>query len=387
MSFIVRISVVGIALGTATLIIALAILSGFERTLTNTVVGYASHAEILSYNSRGFPDMYSTEAFLKQKVPMITSVEPFVASEVVLRSPRGISGLLLRGVSLKDASSIGLRRIIRGKAERENDTLASIIISAATAAELRTDTGKTIIAFRLFEGMKSRDEVLANSKRFRITGIYETGMTEYDKALAYTSIGAAQQMLHYSDERSTGFSVWTSDVSLARSLADTINAVMRYPIYATSIYDMYQTIFAWIDLQKKPIPIILGLIILVAAFNIISTLLILVMEKTRSIAVLKSLGAHSRTIAGIFITEGGVIAVIGTVLGNIIALILSYLQQTYQIFKLNSDIYFMSSVPISIDWQHYVIVSFVALLIALTASVIPARIASRIAPARALHFG
>lgn len=234
--------------------------------------------------------------------------------------------------------------------------------------------------------MRSREDILTNARKFRVVGIYETGMSEYDNAVAYTTLTSAQEFLHYPPKRVTGFSLLGKDINDSRQLTEKVNRTLRYPFYATSVYDIYQTIFAWIELQKKPIPIVLGLIIIVAAFNIVSTLLIMVIEKTRSVGVLKTVGATDTGIAQIFLTEGFTISLIGVLIGNVLGFSLSYIQQEFQLFKLQSSIYFMSSVPISIEWQQYLIVSVITIAISLAATIIPARVASRILPLKALKF-
>jgi lipoprotein-releasing system permease protein len=385
---VVWISIGGVALGTATLIVALSILAGFEKTLTENIVGYTAHAELLSYNVRGFPDLESTRSYLKKNVPEIKTLSPFAASEIVLRSSKGVTGLVLKGVERDDSLSMALRKIVKGGfATTPTDSLPPIVISSGVAKELGTDVGKSLIAFRFHQGMKTREDLLSNLHKFRVTGIYETGMTEYDNTLAYTTLPSAQEFMHYTPKQATGFSVLGYDINGSRELTEKINRTIRYPFYATSVYDIYQTIFAWIELQKKPIPIILGLIIIVAAFNIISTLLIMVIEKTRSVGVMKTLGASDVQVAQIFLTEGLTISLAGVAIGNIFGFILCYIQSEFHLFKLKSDIYFMSSVPISIEWQHYAIVSAIAIVISLLATLIPARIASRILPLKALKFG
>lgn len=356
--------------------------------MTTNIVGYTAHAELLSYNAKGFPDYESTRAFLKSNVPEINKLSPFVASEIVLRSSKGITGLILKGVEANDSLAVALRKIVKGSAvSAQGDTLPPVIISSGIAKELGTDVGKSVIAFRFHQGMKSREDLLENLHKFRVVGIYETGMTEYDNTLAYTTLASAQDFLHYTPKRATGFSVLGNDINGSRELTEKINRTLRYPYYATSVYDIYQTIFAWIELQKKPIPIVLGLIIIVAAFNIISTLLIMVIEKTRSVGVLKTIGASNTGVAQIFLTEGLAISLVGVIVGNALGFVICFIQEHYQVFKLKSDIYFMSSVPISIEWQHYAIVSGITIAISLAATLIPARIASRILPLKALKFG
>ncbi|MDP4219764.1 MAG: FtsX-like permease family protein [Bacteroidota bacterium] len=364
-------------------------LSGFEKTLTDNIVGYTAHAEITSYGNRPLPDYPGSIRYLQRKVPEIRALAPYVEQECVLRTPSGISGIVLQGVLPGDSLTLALKRVIKGSApaSQTTDSLPGLIISKGVAKDLHTEVGKSVIAFRFHEGMRSREDILSHLKKFRVVGIFETGMTEYDNGLAYTTLDAAQNFAGYSPTQVSGFRVMGRDLDQARLLSKDISKVIRYPYYAQSVYDIYPTIFGWIELQKKPIPIILGLIIIVAAFNIISTLLIMVIEKTKTIGVLKSLGAQDSGIAKIFLTEGMVITLSGVLIGNVIGFAVSWLQLHFHFFKLRSDIYFMSSVPISIEWEHYVIVSLIAIVISLFATLIPARIASRVRPLTALKFG
>lgn len=327
--------------------------------------------------------------FLYQKIPAIRALSPYVQREVVLRTSQGIAGIVLQGVLANDSLTLAIKRIVKGSSLSTmiNDSLPGILISKGIAKDLRTDVGKTVTAFTFHEGMQTREDILKHLKKFRIVGIFETGMTEYDNGLAYTTLGAAQYFAGFSPTQVSGFRVLGKDLSQARTLSQSIAKILHYPYFAQSVYDIYPTIFGWIELQKKPIPIILGLIIIVAAFNVISTLLIMVIEKTRTIGILKSLGAKDGGIARIFLTEGMVITLSGVVIGNLIGFGISWLQSSFHLFKLRSDIYFMSSVPISIEWEHYVIVSVIAIVISLCATLIPARIASRVKPLTALKFG
>ena len=388
-SFIVGISIGGVALGTATLIVTLAILSGFEKTLTDNIVGYTAHAEVSAYGNRPVPDYLTTEGYLFRKVPTIKSLSPYVEQEAVLRTSQGIAGIVIQGVTPGDSMVLALKRVVQGSTLSSvvHDSLPGILLSKGVAKDLRAGVGKTVTALRFHEGMQTRDEILSHLQKFRIVGIFETGMTEYDNGLAYVSLDAAQIFSGFTTKQISGFRVLGSDLSDARNLSQSIAKIIRYPFFAQSVYDVYPTIFGWIELQKKPIPIILGLIIIVAAFNVISTLLIMVIEKTRTIGVLKSLGATNRSISQIFISEGLFITISGILLGNVIGFALSWAQLTYQLFKLRSDIYFMSSVPIQINWENYAVVSGIAIVISLCATLIPARIASRVVPLKALKFG
>ncbi|HET6513226.1 MAG TPA: ABC transporter permease [Candidatus Kapabacteria bacterium] len=386
---IVLIATAGVAVGVAALIITLAILAGFEKTLTENVVRYTAHARVAVYGGRPIPDFRSTEAHLRRRVPEIVEVTPFVQREAVLRSPTTVAGVLLKGITPNDTAIVNRNTIIAGGdlTSAKGDTLQPIVLSEGLAKELNTEVGKALTAIRFHENITSREQLLDNISRFRVVGVFRTGMSEYDNLHAFTTLEAAQQFVGFNPRQASGFNIMTHSLADVPKLTRDVGETLRYPYYVESVYDIGQTIFAWIELQKEPIPIILGLIIIVATFNVISTLLLIVIEKTHSIGVLKALGATNGGVAKIFITEGLVIGVIGTLMGNIIAFALSYLEAKYHFFKLKSDIYFMSSVPVSIEWEHYAAVSAIALVLALTATLIPARIAARMRPLHALRFG
>lgn len=386
---IVAIATAGVAVGVAALIITLAILAGFEETLTDSVVRYTAHARVAVYGGRPIPDYKSTERHLRSRVPQITQVMPFVQREAVLRSPTTVAGVLLKGIVSEDTSIVNENTVRSGThlLSQGGDSIAPLILSEGLAKELNTSVGKRLTAIRFFENIKSREQLLDNITMFRVVGIFRTGMAEYDNMHAFTTLEAAQGFVGFSAKQASGFNIMTHSLAEVPVLARDVSSVLRYPYYVESVFEIGQTIFAWIQLQKEPIPIILGLIIIVATFNIISTLLLIVIEKTHSIGVLKALGATNGGIAQIFIAEGLTIGFVGTMAGNVIAFVLSWLELEFHFFKLKSDIYFMSSVPVAIEWEHYAIVSGIALVLALTATLIPARIAARMRPLQALRFG
>jgi lipoprotein-releasing system permease protein len=375
-------------LGTAALVVTLSILSGFEKTLTENVLGYTSNVEISSYGNRPLPDYPGTSRYLMRKVSGIVQLTPFAEHEAILRSPRGVVGVVVRGILTEDTSVLAMKRIVSGYSLNQfvADSIDPIIISTGLARQLSTGPGKNIAAIRFNERLRTREDILANLHVFRVIGTYATGMSQYDDMLAYTTLRAAQAFNGFSTTQVSGYDVRTRSLESSAPVADSINHVLHYPYIARSVFDVYPTIFAWIDLQKKPTPIILGLIILVAAFNMISTLLLIVIEKTRSIGILKSLGASTSGIARIFITQGMTIALVGTLLGDLLGFILCSAESYFHFFKLRADIYFMSSVPVSIEWQHYALVSLISLVLALSATLIPARIAARMQPLHALQF-
>jgi len=202
---------------------------------------------------------------------------------------------------------------------------------------------------------------------------------------AYIKLSDAQLLFDIGDNV-TGYNIKLGDISRIDSLTKYLAKKLRYPHAVKSIYQSHRNIFTWIELQKKPIPIVLGLIIIVAVFNIIGTLLMVVLEKTNSIGVLKSLGAKGKQIVGIFIIQGFILAVMGIILGNALATILIQIQLKFDVISLPSSVYFMSNVPILMRLDTYLIVSVLTFFLCIFASIIPSFIASRIRPIESLRF-
>ncbi len=210
-------------------------------------------------------------------------------------------------------------------------------------------------------------------------------MAQFDDLNAYVNISAAQKLFDIGDNV-TGYDIKLNNISKIDSLTESLSEKLGFPYSVKSIYQNYRGIFTWIALQKKPIPIILGLIIIVAVFNIIGTLLMIVLEKISAIGILKSLGATRRQIIYIFINQGIFLAIIGILLGNILAYLLMDIQLQYKIISIPSSVYFMSTVPILLSVQTFAEVSGITFILCIVVSFIPSYIASKIQPVSTLRF-
>ena len=176
------------------------------------------------------------------------------------------------------------------------------------------------------------------------------------------------------------------DISTAPAVAEKIQDLMGYPYYPRTLFQLYRNLFTWIELQKEPVPIILGLIILVATVNIIGTLLMVVMEKTNQIGILKSMGASNLDIRKIFLYEGLFIGATGTILGNVFAFVVCWIQLHFQVLSLDSSIYFMTRVPVLFRWENFALVSIISVALCMVAAYVPSAIASRLDPIRSIRF-
>jgi lipoprotein-releasing system permease protein len=387
LNFITAIAILGVMFGTAALLISLSILDGFDHTLRSNMIAFMGHIEVTSFTARPLTGYREVMKDLPKREPEVRAISPFVQREAILRTRSGLEGVLLKGVrSDIDVSAIR-EKMIQGSFDftyHPLDSIPKIILGNRLADKLGVRVGDTLVAF-VPNGVPSPDNP-PTIEQFRVHGIYRTGMVEYDDIYTYTSLESAQQLFGLQTDEVTGYDILVRNVEHAEQTARRLDTVLGYPHYPRTVFDIFQAIFAWLDLQRKPIPIVLGLIIIVAVFNIISTLLMVVLEKTESIGILSTLGARPSGIMGIFVGQGILIGGIGTLLGAMLSLGFTLVQMKYKLFRLDADIYFIDAVPVSLQAWHYILVVSVALILSIVSTVIPAYVASRLKPVEALRF-
>ena len=385
-TLISSISVIGISLGVATLIIALSILEGFEETIRKKIIDFDSHIQISSYQNilpnyrRVLPNI------VEMLNPFVEDVNPYASNLAIIGSKFAQEGINVKGILPENRSLKLKENIISGEYSLFSEDKPVIIIGKKLADKIFVNVGDEVTIFALNNNRIPSPDNLPNIQKFIVTGIFESGMAEYDDLNAYTNLKTAQQLFNFGDNI-TGYDIKLNDITKIDSLTTVLSKNLRYPHSVRSIFQKHRNIFTWIELQKKPIPIVLGLIILVAVFNIIGSLLMIVLEKTNAIGVLKSLGALNFHISKIFVYQGFFLALIGIFFGNLLAYVLMSLQLKYNIISLPSSVYFTSTVPIILTAKIFVGVSAITLLLCLTASFIPSYIASRVKPISSLRFG
>jgi lipoprotein-releasing system permease protein len=383
-SFITAIATLGVMLGTATLIIALSVLGGFEKEITEKVIGFTSDVQVVGFQNLPLYHPDSTMALLEKHFPVIQSISPYVSREALVRSREGVDGILLKGLDPLRDNSIIPRYMVAGSytLERTEGGSPSLVLGKKLASKLNVDVGDRVTIFGLGRGF---EEGHPRVMVFRVVGLYESGMAEYDDIYAFTSLRDAQTLFQLPDGVS-GFDIMLRDIHQAQEVADGATDFLGYPFYGRTVFENYRNLFSWIELQKKPVPIILGLIIVVATVNIIGTLLMMVLDKTREIGVLASMGATRWGITRIFLRQGVTIAITGIILGNLLALALCTAQLEFKFFSLPSDIYFMTSVPILLKPEYFLLVSTVTMALCLVTALVPARLASKLNPVTAIRF-
>ena len=401
-SIITLISTAGVALGVMALIVVLAVMTGFEEDLKGKILDTNAHVVVLG--TTGAMADYGAVADRLAKLDGVVATTPFIYSQVMLSSGKNVSGVVLRGVDLAtdpkvtnikrsvvDGSFASLGGAVGGPRADSGAELPGILIGKELARNLNLFRGDTVNVISPM-GNISPLGMVPKLRQFRVVGLFHTGMFEYDSTLAYVSLPEAQTFLGLG-ATVTGIQLRVQDIYRTGELVQAINKGAG-DLYARDWMQMNKNILFALKTEKVVMFIILTLIVLVAAFGIASTLFMVVMEKTRDIAILKSMGATGLSIMKIFVFEGLIIGVIGTVIGVVSGLLISLNLQAivdfvqrltgFQLFS--KDIYYLDHFPSQVIPLDVVVVSLTAILISFIATLYPAWQASRLLPAEALRY-
>ncbi|HEY5513787.1 MAG TPA: lipoprotein-releasing ABC transporter permease subunit [Geomonas sp.] len=394
-SLITLISVAGVALGVMALIIVLAVMTGFEEDLKDKILGTNAHIVVL--NATGAVQDYQRVLKKVQGIDGVVAATPFIYNQVMLSSGKNVSGVVLRGIDVaSDAKVTNLHKsIVEGSLQALNANSGQtpgLVIGKELAKNLGLFLGDTVDVISPM-GNITPFGMMPKMRHFHVSGIFNTGMFEYDSTLAYVSLSEAQNFLALGDVV-TGIQLKVRDVYRTGELAQTINRELGPPFHARDWMQMNKNILFALKTEKSVMFIILTLIVLVAAFGIASTLFMVVMEKTRDIAILKSMGATSRSIMRIFVFEGVIIGVLGTAIGVLSGLLVALnlgpivdLVQKVTGFELFSkDIYYLDHFPSQVIPSDVLLISITAVLISFAATLYPSWAASRLSPAEALRY-
>ena len=385
-SFITLIAVVGVALGVAALIITLSVLNGFERTIKENVVSFTAHMQLIGFENQVLPNPNQTIQLVKSKYRDVVEMAPYVSREGMIRSSAGTDGVLIKGVDPNNDISAAKRRLVEGTYGLESGEkgIEKIIIGRRLAEMLEVKLGDRVLLLSL--GGSSLSLSQTRVMQFEIVGLYETGMADYDESYVYINIKDAQRLFGIGPMVS-GFDILVSDLDRLDTLAARIPQDLGYPYYARTTFQMNRNLFTWIELQKKPIPIIIGLIIVVATVNIIGTLLMMVMEKSKEIGILRTIGTDRKKLMQVFLIQGMFIGLVGTLLGNLLAFVLCWVELTYHLISLPPGIYYMTHVPIHMTLVSFLVVSTLTLLMCFLSSLVPSRLAASKDPITMIRFG
>ncbi|MBI5181029.1 MAG: lipoprotein-releasing ABC transporter permease subunit [Nitrospirae bacterium] len=383
-SLITMISMAGVAVGVWALIVVLSVMTGFEEDLRSKILGTNSHIVIIDRGEGAIKD-YKNIIPKIEKIEHVISATPFIYNQVMLTTESGVSGVVLRGIDpFEEGKVTDIKKNIKdGRLEALNEK-QGIIIGKELAKRLLAFVGNKITVVSPL-GTLGPMGTIPKMKVFEVVGIFESGMYEYDSTLAYISIKDAQQFFNMGDAVS-GIEVRLDDIYIARGISEKIQSMLGFPYWARDWGQMNRNLFSALALERIAMFIILTLIVLVAAFNIVSTLIMIVMEKNKDIAILMSMGATKKGIMKIFVINGLMIGVVGTIIGVAAGYFSCIILAKYQFIKLPSDIYYINHLPVKMKLFNIIVIAISAVGISFLATIYPSYQAARLDPAEALRY-
>jgi len=388
-SLISFISIAGVTVGVMALIIVIGVMTGFDQDLKKKILSVNAHV-LLTQPGASIAD-YRQLADKVAAFPGVESAHPFITTQVMISGPGNISGGVFRGVDSGLLASGGSQplQLRDGSFAALDQPGAADVPQVAIGNELARNIGVMVGGpLKLISPLGTLTPMgrMPRVKRFAAGAIFHSGMYEYDTTLVYASIPTVQEFLGLGD-KVTGIEIRVKDIYAAHRIAQAIQEKLGPAFQARDWMRTNRSLFSALKLEKIAMFIILTLIVLVAAFNIGSTLIMLVMEKTRDIAILKSMGATRQSIMRIFMLEGVIIGAIGTALGLGLGLLLTGLLKRYEFIKLPTDVYYISTLPVKLEGLDVALISGAALAISFLATLYPAWQASRLDPVEAIRFG
>ena len=391
-SFISLISMLGIALGVTALITVLSVMNGFERELRDRILGMTSHATITTFSGQ-LSDWQDLSAFLRGREHVLASA-PYISGETMLSNGKRVTGGILRGImpDMEGDVSDVVKHIKHGDLNQLQAGKYGIVLGSEMAAALGVATGDsvTVVSPQINIGPTG---LLPRLRRFTVVGIFEVGMYEYDRGVALVHIEDAARLFQL-DDKVTGLRLKLDDIFLAPAVSRSLSGELQGDYRVEDWTRQHANFFRAVKTEKRVMFIILTLIVAVAAFNIVSTLIMVVTDKRSDIAILRTLGASPRSVMTIFIIQGVFIGVLGTALGVAggvglalnVETIVPAIEHLFNVQFLAADVYYISDVPSELHWNDVWVMGGVAIVLSLLATLYPAWRAARTHPAEALRY-
>jgi lipoprotein-releasing system permease protein len=352
---IIKISMISIATGIAVMLLSLSIVTGFQKTIREKVIGFGAHITISHFDlnqSYESTPIELNQSYLKQlkENQDIKYIQPYATKAGIIKQKDVIEGIVLKGVDEKYNWDFFKQNLKEGKVLSFDSTSSKeIMISKRTAEKLLIKKGDKVMMYFIQDPPRMR--------AFTVCGIYETGLGQFDEKFAIVDINQIRKLNNWENNEVDGYEVLVNDFSKIDEISESLSLLLPYDQKAQTIKEKNPELFDWIDLFDTNVYILMGLMILISTITVISTLLILVLEQTNMIGILKAIGAKNQSITSIFTKVAGRIIFTGIIFGNIIALIISLIQKYTHVISLNQDLYYMDSVPININPIHYIIVN------------------------------
>lgn len=380
-----KIAITSIAIGLGVMIVSVQILEGFEEEIRNKIISFGGHLQVTKFNlsqsyeedpisrNNGLVNFYKNYDYIEH-------VQPYAHKAGLMKANEEVMGILLKGVSKDFDLTRFQQNMIDGSFITFNDTTDTkeIVISQEISKTLDLHTGSDAIVYFMQNPVRVR--------RLKVSGIYKTGMEDFDEKIIIGDLKMVQRINDWPDSLVGGFEVFIDDFhEIDRYQRDLYNLV-SYDHYVEKITDKYLEIFDWLSLLNRNVVIFLTLILAVASFNMISILLILIMERTQMIGTLKALGAHNKQIRKIFVYNGMRLIIKGLLIGNFIGIGFGFIQDRFNVLGLDSETYYMEYVPIHWNWTIIILLNCLIFLIVSVVLMLPTMIISRISPIKSIRF-
>jgi len=394
-SLITLISILGVMIGVMTLNVVMAVMTGFEEVLRDRLLGINAHIAVVKPGDR-LTDYEQVVDQIEQEKGVVAAA-PSVYGQVMVTSGARVSGVVVRGIDperaarvvdvqpyIKEGSLAALNKSYPVEVEGRSVSLPGVILGTRLAGQLKALVGEPVqvvspLATPTVLGM------VPKVRRFVVVGLFDSGMHEYDATLVYMNLADAQRFFEIGDSVSS-IEIRVQDVYQAQEIAGQIQRKLGFPYFAEDWSRLWPNLFSALRLEKTVYFLVLLLMVLIGAFNIISTLIMVVMEKKKDIAILQSMGATRRSIRRIFLIKGCVIGTVGTLLGVLFGYGICLLIERYQFIELPKDVFLISTVPVRIYLGNFVLVALTSFFVCLLASVYPARHAAKLDPVEIIRY-
>lgn len=382
----VRVALAGMIVGVLVMILTICVVVGFKQTITQKIAGFGAHIQLVSFDNNNTYDMQPIEvddSLLCQlkSYPHVQAVAPFITKPGMLKTDSAFHGIVLKGTDYWDFFAANLLEGTIPQSPQE------VIISNSVLNRLDLQIGDAINAYFV-------DESDVRARRWKIVGVYQTGFEQFDQLFVLTSLEATRRLQGWEEKTYSGVEVLLNDVNHIEEVADemyfdVVNRVDEngYNIYyIQTLHQQNPAIFAWLDLLDMNVVVIIILMLLVAGFNIISGLIILIMESVQLIGTLKAMGADNRFVRRIFLTQAALLVGKGVLWGNIIGLAIAAIQYFGHLIPLDPITYYVSYVPIAFAWEWIILLNVLTIALSMLILLLPSMLITRISPAKVMHF-
>ena len=386
------IATTGVAIGLAVMLVSVAIVLGFQKEVQDKVLGFGAHIKVLNYKSLSSQELSPIviDDSLTSRIaaiPNVASVARFCTKPGMLKTDANFRGIAIQGIGQDYDRSFISSHLVKGEMPEFTDSVGSgkLVISQAMAREMQVDVGETIYAYFFEQTVRAR--------KFTVAGIYRTNLTDFDKNFAYTDLYTIHRLLDWDSQQYAGAEIRLQDFD---RLNETLHAVVNEVNHKQDAYGNYYSslsirmehpqIFGWLQLLDMDIAVILILMICISIFTSVSGLLIIILERTNFIGIMKALGARNRQMRYLFVNYALLIIVRGIVLGNVLAFALILLQKYTGIITLDPDVYYVEAMPVLVNWLWVACIDVGTLIVSALAMIVPSFVVSHITPAKSIRF-